>query len=112
MSSRFSSFSSVIALVAACGALGCSEVRGRKKIQEANELYKRGRYQEAVTAFEAAEALVPSAADAVAEQGLHLPPAHRARRARSGEPAGRRRARWPRSAGWASWRRATRAPTS
>jgi tetratricopeptide (TPR) repeat protein len=40
-------------------ALGCSEVRGRKKIQEANELYKRGRYQEAVAAFEAAEALVP-----------------------------------------------------
>src|SRR5215468_4369849 len=39
--------------------LGCSEVRGRKKIQEANELYKRGRYREAVAAFEAAEALVP-----------------------------------------------------
>jgi tetratricopeptide (TPR) repeat protein len=39
--------------------LGCSEVRGRKKIQEANELYKRGRYQEAVAVFESAEALVP-----------------------------------------------------
>jgi len=39
---------------------GCSEVRGRKKIQEANELYKRGRYQEAVAMFEAAEALVPN----------------------------------------------------
>jgi tetratricopeptide (TPR) repeat protein len=41
-------------------ALGCSEVRGRKKIQEANELYKRGRYAEAVAAFEEAEALVPN----------------------------------------------------
>ena len=40
--------------------LGCTEVRGRKKIQEANELYKRGRYQDAVAAFEAAEALVPN----------------------------------------------------
>ena len=60
MRSRFTSFSRIIALVAACGALGCSEVRGRKKIQEANELYKRGRYHEAVTAFEAAEALVPN----------------------------------------------------
>jgi tetratricopeptide (TPR) repeat protein len=49
----------LIALVAAGGALGCSEVRGRKKIQEANELYKRGRYREAVAAFEAAAALVP-----------------------------------------------------
>jgi len=48
-----------VALVAACAALGCSEVRGRKRIQEANELYKRGRYREAVAAFEAAETLVP-----------------------------------------------------
>jgi tetratricopeptide (TPR) repeat protein len=47
-------------IAAAVGALGCSEVRGRKKIQEANELYKRGRYAEAVAAFEAAEALVPN----------------------------------------------------
>jgi tetratricopeptide (TPR) repeat protein len=60
MSSRFSTFSSGLAIAAALGALGCSEVRGRKKIQEANELYKRGRYQEAVAAFEAAEALVPN----------------------------------------------------
>ncbi len=60
MSSRFTSFSNAVAIVAAVGALGCGEVRGRKKIQEANELYKRGRYQEAVAAFEAAEALVPN----------------------------------------------------
>jgi tetratricopeptide (TPR) repeat protein len=60
MSSKFTSFNRSLAIVAALGALGCSEVRGRKKIQEANELYKRGRYQEAVAAFEAAEALVPN----------------------------------------------------
>jgi tetratricopeptide (TPR) repeat protein len=41
-------------------SLGCSEVRGRKRIQEANELYKRGRYHEAVAVFESAEALVPN----------------------------------------------------
>jgi tetratricopeptide (TPR) repeat protein len=47
-------------LLLAATSLGCSEVRGRKRIQEANELYKRGRYHEAVTAFESAEALVPN----------------------------------------------------
>jgi tetratricopeptide (TPR) repeat protein len=47
-------------LAVASSALGCSEVRGRKKIQEATELYKRGRYREAVATFEAAEALVPN----------------------------------------------------
>ena len=56
MSSRFTICTSVVAILVG----GCSEVRGRKKIQEANELYKRGRYQEAVTAFEAAEPLVPN----------------------------------------------------
>jgi tetratricopeptide (TPR) repeat protein len=34
-------------------------VRGRKRVQEANQLYKSGRYAEAVAAFEEAEALVP-----------------------------------------------------
>src|SRR5262245_18517515 len=58
MSSRFTTSAS-LALIALL-QVGCSEVRGRKKIQEANELYKRGRYREAVTAFEAAEALVPN----------------------------------------------------
>lgn len=53
-----STTSSSLALLALL-QLGCGEVRGRKKIQEANELYRRGRYHEAVTAFEAAEALVP-----------------------------------------------------
>jgi tetratricopeptide (TPR) repeat protein len=37
----------------------CDQVRGRKRIQEGNELYKRGRYAEAVAAFEEAEAFVP-----------------------------------------------------
>jgi len=63
MSSRSSSFGSRFALIAValtCVGGGCSEVRGRKKIQEANELYKRGRYQQAVAAFEAAETLVPN----------------------------------------------------
>jgi tetratricopeptide (TPR) repeat protein len=59
MSSRSTSCIS-LAAVGAFLALGCSEVRGRKKIQEANELYKRGRYAEAVGAFEEAEALVPN----------------------------------------------------
>src|SRR5262245_26729719 len=58
MSSRFTVFSSLCVVFVA--QLGCTEVRGRKKIQEANELYKRGRYREAVSAFEAAEALVPN----------------------------------------------------
>ena len=62
MSSRFTTFSSsglAILTLAAVGALGCSEVRGRKRIQEANELYKEGRYQEAVAKFEEAERYVP-----------------------------------------------------
>jgi tetratricopeptide (TPR) repeat protein len=39
---------------------GCSEVRGRKLVQEANELYKQGKYADAVARFEEAEALVPA----------------------------------------------------
>jgi tetratricopeptide (TPR) repeat protein len=58
MSCRFSRFISAAAVVVV-GLSGCTEVRGRKQIQEANELYKRGRYAEAVAAFETAEALVP-----------------------------------------------------
>jgi tetratricopeptide (TPR) repeat protein len=44
--------------VAALG-LGCGQVRGRKLVQEGDDLYKRGRYAEAVAVFEQAEALVP-----------------------------------------------------
>jgi tetratricopeptide (TPR) repeat protein len=38
----------------------CTQVRGRKRIQEANELYRRGKYAEAVALYEEAEALVPN----------------------------------------------------
>jgi len=38
---------------------GCSGVRGRKLVQEGNDLYKRGRYAEAVAVYEEAEKLVP-----------------------------------------------------
>src|SRR5579884_1501994 len=37
----------------------CSQVRGRKRIQDANELYRRGKYAQAVAEFEEAEAFVP-----------------------------------------------------
>ncbi len=50
-------------LAASLGAAGlgagCSDVRGRKLVQDANDLYKRGRYAEAVAVYEEAEALVP-----------------------------------------------------
>jgi tetratricopeptide (TPR) repeat protein len=39
---------------------GCTQVRGRKRIQEANELYRRGKYAEAVALYQEAEALVPN----------------------------------------------------
>lgn len=55
-----------IAPVSAAAALawlgagsGCTQVRGRKIAQEANELFKQGRYEEAVARFEEAEVLVP-----------------------------------------------------
>jgi tetratricopeptide (TPR) repeat protein len=61
MSCRFTIFAEVVLAVALLStASGCTEVRGRKHIQEANELYKRGRYKEAVAQYEAAEALVPN----------------------------------------------------
>lgn len=46
--------------VAALGGAGCSEVRGRKLVQEGNELYRRGKYAEAVATFKQAESLVPN----------------------------------------------------
>jgi len=49
----------VLVSTAAAGASGCRQVRGRKTIQDANELYKKGQYAEAVTLFERAQALVP-----------------------------------------------------
>jgi tetratricopeptide (TPR) repeat protein len=58
MSSRFSSCASALALVIVF-LPACTQVRGRKRIQEANELYRRGRYAEAVTLYKEAEALCP-----------------------------------------------------
>lgn len=53
-------FSSVSVLALALLATGCAEVRGRRKLQEANKLYRDGLYKEAVAAFEEAEKLVPN----------------------------------------------------
>jgi tetratricopeptide (TPR) repeat protein len=41
-------------------AVGCSEVRGRRKVQEGNRLYRDGHYKEAVVAFDQAEKFVPN----------------------------------------------------
>jgi tetratricopeptide (TPR) repeat protein len=46
-------------LAGATLALGCSDVRGRKLVQEANDLYKHGKYADAVALYTEAEALVP-----------------------------------------------------
>ena len=61
MSCRSTSSVSALAaaLVLAVAGAGCSQVRGRKLIQEGNELYRRGRYAEAVATFERAAAFVP-----------------------------------------------------
>ena len=61
MSCRFSICVSVVAVAGlSLAAGGCTEVRGRKRVQEANELYKRGRYREAVAVYEQAETMVPA----------------------------------------------------
>jgi hypothetical protein len=57
MSCRSSSCVSALALALAL-LPACTQVRGRKRIQEANELYRRGRYAEAVALYREAEALV------------------------------------------------------
>jgi len=44
----------------ALATTGCSEVRGRRKIQEGNHLFRDGLYKEAVSAFTEAEQLVPN----------------------------------------------------
>ena len=38
---------------------GCSELRGRRRIREGNQLYREGKFAEALSWFQAAEALVP-----------------------------------------------------
>jgi tetratricopeptide (TPR) repeat protein len=59
MSGSWLRFVSLVVMVGALSATGCSEVRGRRKIQEGNKLYRDGNYKEAVAAFEKAESLVP-----------------------------------------------------
>jgi tetratricopeptide (TPR) repeat protein len=58
MSSRFSSCASALALAIAL-LPACTQVRGRKRVQDANELYRRGKYTEAIALYKEAEALVP-----------------------------------------------------
>jgi tetratricopeptide (TPR) repeat protein len=58
MSSRSSSCASALALAIAL-LPACTQVRGRKRIQDANELYRRGKYAEAVALYKEAEAFVP-----------------------------------------------------
>ncbi len=59
MSCRFSGCARAGFLAALLLLPACTQVRGRKRIQEANELYRRGKYAEAVALFEEAEAFVP-----------------------------------------------------
>jgi len=59
MSCRSSTFASAAAVAALLLLPSCTQVRGRKRIQDANELYRRGKYAEAVALFEEAEAFVP-----------------------------------------------------
>ena len=96
MSCRFTSSTSrsAVALLVVwpsrADALGCSEVRGRKRdpggerAVQARALPRGGRH------VRGGGGAGPEPADAVAEQGLHLPAADRARRPRSREPARRR----------------------
>jgi tetratricopeptide (TPR) repeat protein len=46
-------------LAVALLSLGCGQVKGRKLVQDANDLYKKGRYSEAVALYVEAEKLVP-----------------------------------------------------
>ncbi len=48
-----------LTVLVAFAATGCSEIRGRRKIQHGNKLYRDGLYQEAVATFVEAERLVP-----------------------------------------------------
>jgi len=50
----FAAFAAVLLLAA-----GCSELRGRRKIREGNQLYREGRYGDAISAYRQAEQLIP-----------------------------------------------------
>jgi tetratricopeptide (TPR) repeat protein len=47
-------------LVAALASTGCNEIRGRRKIQEGNKLFRDGEYKLAIQKFTEAEALLPN----------------------------------------------------
>ena len=49
----------VLLAVALVFGVGCSELRGRRRIREGNQLYREGRFAEALSWFQAAEPLVP-----------------------------------------------------
>ena len=46
-------------LLLLAASIGCSEVRGRRRIQKANQLFRDGQYKEAVAMFREAEQFVP-----------------------------------------------------
>jgi tetratricopeptide (TPR) repeat protein len=56
---RRSRAAALCALLASGPLTGCADVRGRKLIQEGNDQYKSGHFQEAVATYVEAEALVP-----------------------------------------------------
>jgi tetratricopeptide (TPR) repeat protein len=49
----------VLLAVALLLGSGCSELRGRRRIREGNQLFREGRFAEALSWFQAAEPLVP-----------------------------------------------------
>jgi tetratricopeptide (TPR) repeat protein len=53
-------WSLVLALVGlVCSSAGCSELRGRRKVREGNQLYREGRYAEAVQSYQTAARFIP-----------------------------------------------------
>jgi tetratricopeptide (TPR) repeat protein len=52
-------FALLTIVAVAAGSAGCRQLRGRKLIQDGSELFKRGKYVEAVARFAQAEPLVP-----------------------------------------------------
>jgi tetratricopeptide (TPR) repeat protein len=58
MSARFPRV--VLLLAVTLAGIGCSEVRGRRKVQEGNKHFREGNYKEAVASFEQAEQWVPN----------------------------------------------------
>src|SRR5689334_7623991 len=59
-SAALRSFGFCVVVVALATTTGCNEVRGRRKIQEGNRLYRDGLYKEAVASFVEAERFVPN----------------------------------------------------